>query len=422
MISRFNFNISIYENFKNIINIVSYRNDDYELNLKNELTLFYKNSNFHFFDHGRTAFREVLAHIKEKTKKRKILINSLTFFEVVNVIIYSGFEPVFIDTQENSFQTEINLNNYKDDLSQIAGIVITHLNGINENIIQLKKQIEDHNTSDEKIYLIEDCAVGMGAIINKQNAGSFGDFSFLSFNIMKNITCYTGGALINNLKQNLNIDKKKYNELSKIDLLKKAIFVLIIQILNTKLFFPLFFRLVKYSYKYSFNFLLRKYRADFQVEIKSEFPSKFSFFMHSFQKKILLKQFKNMEEKRISRTNKSKIYYEKLNKIKHLYFPQKEFTELNIFLDFPILCTSKEIKEKLFQYLMERKIDVKNYYYKNCSEEKIYSTNNVICKNSKKISENILMLPVHEKITEQYQYEIINEIKNFFESKNYALH
>ena len=61
---------------------------------------------------------------------------------------------------------------------------------------------------------------------------------------------------------------------------------------------------------------------------------------------------------------------------------------------------------KLFQYLMERKIDVKNYYYKNCSEEKIYSINNVICKNSKKTSENILMLPVHEKIAKQHQYQI----------------
>ena len=56
MISSFNFNISIYENFKNIINIISYRNNDYETNLKNELSKFYTNSNFHFFDHGRTAF------------------------------------------------------------------------------------------------------------------------------------------------------------------------------------------------------------------------------------------------------------------------------------------------------------------------------------------------------------------------------
>ena len=67
---------------------------------------------------------------------------------------------------------------------------------------------------------------------------------------------------------------------------------------------------------------------------------------------------------------------------------------------------------------MDKKIDVKNYFYKNCSEEKIYNSNNNFCINSKHVSENILMLPVHEKIFENYQYQVIQEIKNFFNKKN----
>ena len=42
--------------------------------------------------------------------------------------------PVFIDNKKNTFQTEIDLNNFKSDLNEIAGIVVTHLNGINHNI------------------------------------------------------------------------------------------------------------------------------------------------------------------------------------------------------------------------------------------------------------------------------------------------
>ena len=34
--------------------------------------------------------------------------------------------------------------------------------------------------------------------IDKKFIGTFGDFSFLSFNIMKNITSYTGGTMIIN--------------------------------------------------------------------------------------------------------------------------------------------------------------------------------------------------------------------------------
>ena len=218
MISRFCFNISIQENLKNILDVLFFKKNDFELDLKKEMSKIYNNSNFYFFDYGRTAFFEILSGIKKKTKKRKILINSLTLFEVINIIIYSGFLPVFVDNKKNTFQTDINLNNFKSDLNEIAGIVVTHLNGINNNIIKLKKQIESHNSNGEKIYLIEDCAVAMGAQIDGKRVGTFGDFGFLSFNIMKNITSYTGGVLLDNQKM-IEVDNFKYRRLSKINIL-----------------------------------------------------------------------------------------------------------------------------------------------------------------------------------------------------------
>ena len=140
--------------------------------------------------------------------------------------------------------------------------------------------------------------------------------------------------------------------------------------------------------------------------------------MHSFQKKILLDQFKDLKEKQKRRINKSKIYFDNLKDIKFLDFPQNEFNTQNIFLEFPIVCQSKNIKDLLFEYIMDKKIDLKNYYYKNCSEEVIYNSQDRPTLNSKHISENILMLPVHEKITEDYQLRIIKEIKTFFNRKN----
>ena len=253
----------------------------------------------------------------------------------------------------------------------------------------------------------------MGAQIDGQRVGTFGDFGFLSFNIMKNITSYTGGVLLDNQKM-IEVDNFKYRKLSKINILKKAIFVFIIQLLNTKLIFPLFFKFIKFSYKYSFNFFLKKYRTDFEVKIENNFPSRFRFLMHDFQQKILLNQFKDFEIKQINRTRKSKFYFDSLKKIKNLNFPQNEFNEKNIFLEFPIICDLKKTKNELFEYLLNKKIDVKNYYYKNCSEEKIYNSYSSICLNSKSISENIIMLPVHEKITKDYQQKVVDIIKNFY--------
>lgn len=418
MKSRFFFNISLIENIKNIVSIIFFKNQDSDLKLREKMKFFYNESNFYFYDYGRTAFYEILTHIKKNTKKNKILVNSLTLFEIINVIKYLGFEPIFVDNKKNSFETNINLENEKN-IDDIAAVLITHLNGINKNILNISDQIKNYNSNHKtnKIYLIEDCAVSFGAIMNNKYAGSYGDFSFLSFNIMKNITSYTGGALIDNQKKIIS-EVNNYSELSRFDILKKSLFLLTLQLLNNRIFFPLFFRFVRYSQKKSFNFFLKKYRSDFEVSIENQFPKKFKYRMHILQKKILYNQFEKISEMQKKRVSKAKIYYDNLKTLKELKFPQNEFTSINSFLEFPIICSSVDIKKKLFDYLLDNNVDVKNYYYKNCSEEKIYNQSVNICLQSKKISENILMLPVHEKIENSDQKIIIKYIFSFFKEKN----
>ena len=88
MISRFRFNISCYESFKNFFKLFIFKkNEIFEKKLKVEISKIYEDSNLFFFDHGRTAFYEILSQIKQKTKKRKVLVNSFTLFEIINVII-----------------------------------------------------------------------------------------------------------------------------------------------------------------------------------------------------------------------------------------------------------------------------------------------------------------------------------------------
>ena len=61
MISRFCFNISLFENIKNIFQIPFFKDKEYERQLKNELSKIYDNSNIYFFDYGRTSFYEILS-------------------------------------------------------------------------------------------------------------------------------------------------------------------------------------------------------------------------------------------------------------------------------------------------------------------------------------------------------------------------
>ena len=134
------------------------------------------------------------------------------------------------------------------------------------------------------------------------------------------------------------------------------------------------------------------------------------------QKKILISQFEDINLKQDERIKKAKYYYMELKLIKELDFPQIDFNSKNVFIDFPILV--KNFKGELNLFLMNKNIDIKDYYYTNCGENEIYSKYNFNkVNNSNNIASEILMLPVGKNINKKYQDKIILEIKNFFKDR-----
>ena len=238
-------------------------------------------------------------------------------------------------------------------------------------------------------------AVGLGAKFNGLYSGSIGDFSILSFNIMKNITSLTGGALIDNHKV-LNIDNFAKNKLkvSFFDIVKKILFVVLLQFLNSRIIFPFFFIFIRFAQKKNLNFFLRKYRTDFQTYTLNKIPSDFTKNLSNFQMYLLIDQLKEIDEKNKLRISNSLKYYDRLKDNDKLIFPQTDFNHENIFLEFPIICKEKKYKDYILQKSFDNYVDIKNYYYKNCETEKSYETYKVSSSiNSKYISENIIMLP-----------------------------
>lgn len=409
--SRFYFNINFSFILKKSFKYFFYKKFDFRNILEKKLHYYFPKSNFFFFNHGRSGFYFVLKKLKNQHRK-KVLINSLTLFEMINMIIYCDYEPIFIDNKKNSFETNTVklIDKHIDDL---GFVVITHLNGLNKEIFEIKKKIDHINKNrpiEKKIYLIEDAAVSFGAKYNDIFCGSIGDFSILSFNIMKNITSFTGGALIDNQKiLRKDLFKDILKKITLIDLIKKISFFSILEILNSKLIFPFFYLFIKFAHKKNYNFFLKKYRTDFKTHIYNKIPDDFLKSMSNYQMYLLIDQLDEVAIKNKIRINNSYYYYEKLKNHKDLIFPQTNFNEENIFLDFPIICKNKKTKDTLFLKSLEKNIDIKNYYYKNCETEEIYSKynkNNSI--NSKIISDNILMLPNNIKYNKKDLEKIVS--------------
>ena len=125
---------------------------------------------------------------------RKVFCSDLTFDATVNPVVYEGGEPVYIDTERDSWNMDpIVLKRAFEIYSDVRIIVCAHLYGTPGKISEIIKIAEDHNA-----ILVEDAAESLGATYKGRQTGTFGRYNTISFNGNKIITGSSGGCFLTN--------------------------------------------------------------------------------------------------------------------------------------------------------------------------------------------------------------------------------
>lgn len=137
-----------------------------------------------------------------------VFCQSLTFSATANPIIYEGAEPVFIDSDRETWNMSPSaLKNAFEKYSGLGklpkAVVVVHLYGIAAEMDEICKLCEEYD-----VQLIEDAAESLGTSYKGSMTGSFGKYSILSFNGNKIITSSGGGMLLCN-GENAEEDAKK---------------------------------------------------------------------------------------------------------------------------------------------------------------------------------------------------------------------
>ncbi|MDB5210348.1 MAG: aminotransferase class I/II-fold pyridoxal phosphate-dependent enzyme [Sediminibacterium sp.] len=125
-----------------------------------------------------------------------VLCQSFTFSASANPIVYLGATPVFIDSEEDTWNMdpvllEASIQHYLSIGKKPKAIIPVHLYGMPaklDEIIRIARQYD--------VPVIEDAAEALGSTYHNKPCGSFGDMGILSFNGNKIITTSSGGALI----------------------------------------------------------------------------------------------------------------------------------------------------------------------------------------------------------------------------------
>lgn len=117
---------------------------------------------------------------------------TLTFSATANPILYEQAVPVFIDSDETTWNMcPISLQKAFKKYPHVKAVIVVHLYGLSADmdpILDICRQYE--------VPVIEDAAESLGATYKGQQSGTLGDYGIYSFNGNKIITTSGGGMLV----------------------------------------------------------------------------------------------------------------------------------------------------------------------------------------------------------------------------------
>jgi len=120
----------------------------------------------------------------------EVIVPPYTFIATPQAVLQTGAMPVFVDTDPETFQIDVNKIEEKIT-SNTRAILPVHIAGLPcdmERIMQIAKK---HN-----LIVVEDACQAWLAEINHKKMGTFGDAGCFSFQNSKNIAIGEGGAIV----------------------------------------------------------------------------------------------------------------------------------------------------------------------------------------------------------------------------------
>ncbi len=121
-----------------------------------------------------------------------VFCTDMTFAATVNPVYYEKANPIFIDTEYDTWNMDpVALEKAFELYPDTKVVVVANLYGVPAKLDEIVKICNDHGA-----ILIEDAAESLGATYKGRQTGSFGFLNAISFNGNKIITGSSGGMLL----------------------------------------------------------------------------------------------------------------------------------------------------------------------------------------------------------------------------------
>lgn len=123
---------------------------------------------------------------------KKVFCTDMTFDASVNPVVYEGGEPVFIDSERETWNMDpAALEQAFRLYPEVKIVVLAHLYGTPAKMDEIRAVCDRRGA-----VIVEDAAEAMGASYKGKPCGSFGTFNAISFNGNKIVTGSSGGMFL----------------------------------------------------------------------------------------------------------------------------------------------------------------------------------------------------------------------------------
>lgn len=140
------------------------------------------------------------AKLRNSLAGQRVFCSDMTFYASVNPVVYEGGEPVFIDTETDTWNMDpVVLDKAFEMYPDVKLVVLAHLYGVPAKMDEIMTICREHGA-----LIVEDAAEALGARYDGQvvsgMCGSYGDVSVISYNGNKIVTGSSGGLFVTNDK------------------------------------------------------------------------------------------------------------------------------------------------------------------------------------------------------------------------------
>lgn len=308
------------------------------------------------FNNGTIALVTALQALNLK-EGGEVITTPYTFVATAHSIVWNKLKPVFVDIDPRTS----NIDPYKVGQAitdKTVAILPVHCYGIPCDVDSLKKIADKNN-----LKLIYDAAHAFGVRYNGQSLLNYGDLSVMSFHATKVFNTFEGGAIVcHGLEMKQRIDRLK-------------------------------------------NFGIVDETTIENISLNGK--------MSEVHAALGLLQLKMIDQTLYARQKVDQKYCELLADIEGITCIQRTAIDQDNYSYFPIVISKPYplSRDELFEKLKENKIFSRKYFYPLMTELSIYKKFSSNTPNAKKLSEQVICLPMYPILKNEEIQHIINVIK-----------